>query len=161
MTDTRVEDDFRIEGSGVDIEGTMNEIHARLRARREQAEAQGLDYDSYADGRYPLPPNAVLSRDVYDAVRHVQLASDKVNVEMLLTETRLPVIGGLVHRARKVLHELVLFYVRRLAARQTSFNQQTALALTAIVGEMEAEARRNRTHTAEGEGSQDQIELQP
>ena len=122
---------------------------------------EGLDYDAYANGRYPLPPNAALSRDVYDAVRHVQLACDKVNVEMILTETRLPVVGSLIHRVRRLLHELVLFYVQRLAARQTSFNQQTASALTAIVREMEAEARRNRAHIADREASQDQVDLQP
>jgi hypothetical protein len=160
MTDTRVEDDFQIEGSDVDVEGVVQEVHARLRTRREQAEARGLDYDSYADGRYPLPLNAVVSRDVYYALRRVQMACDKVNVEMMLTETRLPVVGGVVHRIRRVLHQLVLFYVQRLAARQTSFNQQTSLALTAIVREMEAEARRDSDRIAKGEASQDRVDLQ-
>ena len=161
MTDTTVEDDFQIEGSDVDVEGVVQEVHARLRARREQAEARGLDYDSYADGRYPLPPNAVVGRDVYYALRRVQMACDKVNVEMMLTETRLPVVGGLVHRIRRALHELVLFYVQRLAARQTSFNQQTAWALTTIVRDMEAQARKNRTHIAETEGSQGRVDIEP
>lgn len=161
MTDTRVEEDFQIEGSDVDVEGVVQEIHARLRTRREQAEARGLDYDSYADGRYPLPLNAIVSREVYYALRRVQMACDKVNVEMMLTETRVPVVGGLVHRIRRALHELVLFYVQRLAARQTSFNQQTASALATIVRDMEAQARKNCAHVAEPEGNQGQVDIEP
>jgi hypothetical protein len=153
MTDMGSEYDFQIEGNDIDVVGVVQRIQARIRDRREKAEAQGLDYDSYTGGLYPLPPNATLGRDVYYALRRVQMACDKVNVDMMLTETRLPMIGGLVHRVRRVFHELVLFYVERLAARQTRFNQQTSSALTAIVREMEVEARRSRMQTAEPKGA--------
>lgn len=132
----------------------MQQIRARIRDRRAEARARGLDFEAYADGLYPLPPDAILSRDLYEAVRHVSLGYDKVNVEMALTESRLPLIGGLVQRLRAALHELVLFYVNRLAARQVRFNEQTARALTTLVRDLEAEVRDLRARLAELEANQ-------
>jgi len=139
---------FEIEAPDLDAEAVMQEIRARLRARRAEAQARGLDWEAYADGLYPLPPDAVLSRDLYEAVRHVGLGYDKIPVEMALTETRLPLVGGLAHRLRAALHELALFYVNRLAARQMRFNEQTARALTALVRDLDAEVRDLRARLA-------------
>ncbi|MBN1135179.1 MAG: hypothetical protein JXM73_01245 [Anaerolineae bacterium] len=135
MTDTS----FDLEAPDLDTEAVMREIRARIRARRAEAKAKGLDFEAYAEGLYPLPPDALFGRDLYEAVRYVGLGWDKVGVEMALTESRLPLIGGLVQRLRAALHELVLFYVNRLAARQVRFNEQTARALAALVGDLEAE----------------------
>ncbi len=132
---------FRIEAPDLDAETIMQEIRARLRARREQAEVQGLDFEAYADGLYPLDADAVLSRELHEAVRSAGLGYDKVNVEMMLTETQMPLLGGVVHRVRSALHELVLFYVNRLALRQTHYNEQTARALVAMVRDVEEELR--------------------
>jgi hypothetical protein len=134
-------DVFEIEAPDLDTETIMQEIRGRLRARREQAKMRGLDFEAYADGLYPLEPDAVLSRDLHEAVRCAGLGYDKVNVEMMLTETRLPLVGGMAHRVRAALHELVLFYVNRLAFRQIHFNEQTARALVALVRDLEAEVR--------------------
>ena len=141
MTDAEPTDSFTIEGSDIDAEAIMQEIRARIRARRAEARAQGLDFQAYADGLYPLPPDAVFGRDLYEAVRYVSLGYDKVGVEMALTETRLPLIGGLVHRLRAALHEVVLFYVNRLASRQVRVNEQMARTLTLLVHDLEAEVR--------------------
>jgi hypothetical protein len=54
----------------------------------------------------------------------------------------------LVQRLRAALHELVLFYVNRAAARQVRFNEQTARALTALVRDLEAEVRDLRARLA-------------
>ena len=146
--------EFQIEGADIDAEEIMQEIRARIRARRAEAKARGLDFEAYADGLYPLPAHAVFSRDLYEAARHVSLGYDKVSVEMALTETQVPLIGGLVHRFRSALHGLVLFYVNRLAARQTYFNEQTARALTALIRDLEAEVRDLRARLADLEAGQ-------
>jgi hypothetical protein len=159
MTDEFMGDDrtvdFEIQGDDIDAEAIMQEIRARIRARRAEASARGLDFEAYADGLYPLPPDAILSRDLYEAVRHTGLGYDKIHVNMALTETRLPLVGRLVHRLRAALHELVLFYVNRLAARQVRFNQQTARALAALVRDLEAEVRDLRARLAELEARQE------
>jgi hypothetical protein len=146
---------FEIEGKDIDAEAIMQEIRARIRARRAEAKARGVDWEAYADGLYPLPPDAVLSRDLYEAVRFAGLSYDKIGVEMALTETRLPIFGRLVRRVRAALHELVLFYVDRLAARQTRFNEQTARALTFLVRDLEAEVRSLRARVSELEAEQE------
>jgi hypothetical protein len=132
---------FEIEGNDIDIEAIMQEIRARVRARRAVAKARGLDWEAYADGLYPVPPDAVLSRDLHEAVRYAGLDYDKIPLEMMLTDTRFPLLGRLVQRVRSALHELVLFYVNRLAARQVRFNEQTARALALLVHDLEAEVR--------------------
>ncbi len=143
------DDRFEIEAPDLDAEALMQEIRARIRARRAEAKARGLDWEAYADGLYPLPADAVLSRDLYEAVRRAALGYDKVNVEMALTETRLPIVGGLAQRLRAALHELVLFYVNRQAARQIRFNEQSARALALLVRDLEAEVRDLRARLAE------------
>lgn len=139
---------FELEAPDLDTEAIMQEIRARLRARRAEARARGLDWEAYADGLYPVSPDAVLSRDLYEAVRHAGLGYDKILVEMALTETRLPLVGGLAHRLRAALHELVLFYVNRLAARQVRVNEQAARALALLVRDLEAEVRDLRARLA-------------
>ena len=152
---------FDLEAPDLDAEAIMREIRARIRARRAEAKARGLDFEAYADGLYPLPPDALFSRDLYEAVRYVGLGWDKVGVEMALTESRLPLVGGLVQRLRTALHELVLFYVNRLAARQIRFNEQTARALTILVRDLEAEIAdlRARVTALEGDRSSKQRTL--
>lgn len=151
MTDTP----FDLEAPDLDTEAIMREIRARIRARRAEAKARGLDFEAYADGLYPVPADALFSRDLYEAVRYVGLGWDKVGVEMALTESRLPLIGGLVRRLRAALHQLVLFYTNRLAARQVRVNEQTARALTVLVRDLEAEITGLRARLAALESSQD------
>jgi hypothetical protein len=148
-------DSLGLEAPGVDAEAIMQEIRARIRARRARAKAQGLDWEAYADGLYPLPPDAILSRDLYEAVRYAGLGYDKVTVEMALTESRLPLVGRVVQRVRAALHELVLFYVNRMAARQIRFNEQTARALALLVRDLEAEVRDLGSRLAELEAKQE------
>ncbi len=144
MTDTP----FDLEAPDLDTEAIMREIRARIRARRAEAKARGLDFEAYADGLYPVPADALFSRDLYEAVRYVGLGWDKVGVEMALTESRLPLIGGLAQRLRAALHQLVLFYTNRLAARQVRVNEQTARALTLLVCDLEAELSSLRARLA-------------
>lgn len=145
MTDHDPTPHIQIEGDDIDTEAIMQEIRARIRARRAEAKARGLDWEAYADGLYPRPPDAILSRDLHEAIRHLGLGYDKIPVEMALTETRLPLVGGLLHRVRASLHELVLFYVNRLAARQVRWNEQVARALVTLIGDLETEVRGLRT----------------
>ncbi len=143
-----------IEAPDLDAEKIMQQIRARIRARRAQSKARGLDLEAYADGLYPLPPGAVFSRELYESVRYVSVGYDKVNVAPALTETRLPVIGGLVQRLRANLHTLVLFYVNRMAAQQIHFNEQVTRSLAAMVKDLETEVRDLRDRLAELEGDQ-------
>jgi hypothetical protein len=48
-----------------------------------------------------------------------------LEVHSQVQPSRIPIIGGLVTRLKQALHQLVLFYVRDLAAQQNAFNAQT------------------------------------
>jgi hypothetical protein len=74
---------------------------------------------------------------------------------MALTESRLPLVGGVAQRLRAALHELVLFYVNRLAARQIRFNEHTARALVVLVRDLEAEVRELSARIAELEAERE------
>lgn len=149
------EADLNVIGNDIDAEALMQQIRARLRARRAEAEARGLDFKAYAEGLYPLKPDAVLSRDLYEAVRRLELSYDKVSVDLALTETRLPLLKGLVQRVRLTVHALVLFYVNRLAARQVRFNEQATRALVAVVRDLESEVTDLRARLAQLEQKAD------
>jgi hypothetical protein len=149
------EADFNVAGDDINAEAIMQQIRARLRARRAGARARGLDFEAYAEGLYPLKADAVFSRDLYEAVRRLELSYGNVSVDLALTETRLPLIKGLVQRVRGALHALVLFYVNRLAARQVRINEQTTRALVALVRDLEAEVTDLRARLAQLEQKAD------
>jgi hypothetical protein len=145
---------FDLEAAALDTEAIMHEIGTRVRTHRAEALAKGLEWQAFADGLYPLPPGATLSRELYEAIRHLELGNEKIHVEMYLTETRLPLISGLVHRLRTALHELVLFYVNRLAAKETRVHEETTHALAMLVRDLEIELRDLRERVAVLEASQ-------
>lgn len=149
------ESDLNVAGDDINAEAIMQQIRARLRARRAEAKARGLDFKAYAEGLYPLKADAVLSRDLYEAVRRLELSYGNVSVDLALTETRLPLIKGLVQRVRGALHALVLFYVNRLAARQVRINEQTTRALVALVRDLDAEVTDLRARLAQLEQEAD------
>lgn len=159
MTSQPVSDDwteqFDLEAAALDTEAIMHEIRSRIRTRRAEALAKGMDWQALAEGLYPLPPGATLSRELYEAIRHLELGYDKISVEMYLTETRLPLIGSLAHRLRAALHQLVLFYVNRLAAKETRVHEETTHALATLVRDLEAEIRDLRDRIAVLEVSQE------
>jgi hypothetical protein len=155
MTDVEPVPSFEIQGQDIESAEIEQKVLARSQARRAEAEAEGLDFEAYASGRYPLPANAIFSRELYQALEQVRFSHDKVNVEMDLTETRLPLLGGLVHRLRAGIHELVLFYINRLEARQMIFNEQTGRALAILARDLEAQVRDLRSRLADLEADRE------
>lgn len=80
-----------------------------------------MEQDDVSD----LPSDLALGRldgDIYRQIAEA-MRSDKIHVEMNVRLPRIPIIGGIIKRLRIALHDLVLFYVRRLAKRQLAVNQ--------------------------------------
>ncbi len=59
-----------------------------------------------------------LPADVRRAMR-----SEALQIEMDVQPVTIPLIGGLLRRLRFMVHDLVLFYLRRLAGKQAAVNQ--------------------------------------
>lgn len=56
---------------------------------------------------------------------------DRLAVDMVLAPVPIPLIGGVIRRLQKLLHGIVLFYVRRLAEKQGAVNSVHAAWLSA------------------------------
>jgi hypothetical protein len=121
----------------LDAEAIMREIRERIRQRRTQAEAQGLDFDAIAQGEASGQATGRFSRELYGGLRQMRLSYNKVNVGPVLTTMRVPLVGGLLQAVRAQLHQLVLFYVNMLASRQSLFNQQVVETTTKLVQELD------------------------
>jgi len=71
-----------------------------------------------------------------DSVQHAS-----VPLEMEVRQSNVPLIGGLLNRIRRALHELVLFYVNKIVRRQTEINELYSVALQELVTLNQAQAQ--------------------
>lgn len=114
----------------LDIEVIMRQIRQYL------AQKQGEQVQVAVE----IPPTSLFTPQVYDELYRATQTSDKLHVTPYLTEVRIPVIGPVWQRLRSKLHELVIFYVNRLAEAMMVFNAHVVHALKGIVQGMDEEA---------------------
>ncbi|MCS6827518.1 MAG: hypothetical protein NZ553_12965 [Caldilinea sp.] len=69
----------------------------------------------------------------------IQDASTDVEIEV--RQSQLPIIGGLLHRIRRALHELVLFYTNKVVRRQAQVNDAYNVVLQELVALNRAQAQ--------------------
>lgn len=62
-------------------------------------------------------------------------------VEMEARQSHLPIIGGLLNRIRRALHELVLFYTNKVVRRQAQVNEAYNVVLQELVALNRAQAQ--------------------
>jgi len=77
-------------------------------------------------GAADLPP------EFYEHLYQARLAQSRLNVELLTTKSGAPLVGSLIDRMRVTVHQLVIFYVDRLAAKQAEVNNQILQALAVL-----------------------------
>lgn len=80
---------------------------------------------------------------VYDQLEEAGAVMGSIYVKPFLTPPHLPVIGGLWQRMRSAAHELVVFYVNRLAGAQAAFNREVVACLNALVEDLDTGGRAN------------------
>jgi hypothetical protein len=103
----------------------------------------------HLDARRAAPRNSVaasvhgdrFSERVYDALDEAGLLLDSIYVEPSLTPPHPPLVGGLLQKVRVQAHELVVFYVNRLAGLQAVFNREIVAALSALAGDLDRGGR--------------------
>jgi hypothetical protein len=139
MNNDDLEQIIEIRDSEIDAQAIMRQIRENMRQRRSMAEAQGLDYEAFAQGLYASPESARFDRSLYYDLRWLSTSYHKIGVGLSLTESRIPLVAPLVQRVRAALHHLVIFYTNKLAGRQTRFNEYVVRALTGLVKELEKE----------------------
>lgn len=82
-----------------------------------------------------------LPAQYYEHLYQAGISYNQIDVDLLVTPNRIPFIGPLLQWVRTKLHEVILFYVNRLAANQIQVNTQLLQALNVLGEQLEKEAR--------------------
>ncbi len=148
MSDTdNVDGVVEIRASEIDVEAILGQIRESLHRRREAAQAQGLDFDALAKGVYQEDAER-LDAAVYSNLRRLNAVYNRITVKQYVSPRHMPLIGGLVQRARAALHDLVIYYVNTLGSKQILVNETTVRLFNALLAEMEQDAARTRQEMA-------------
>lgn len=113
----------------VDIEGIMREVRAEVLAKKS-ARIKNSPMATGVGGRR-FPPA------FYDHLYQAGLTFDVSTIELHVTKIPIPIIGPIVERLRQKFHELVLFYVNKLAAEQAEVNEHLLSAISVLSQELE------------------------
>ncbi len=113
----------------VDIESIMRDVRAEVLAKKS-ARIQNSPLASGVGGRR-FPPA------FYDHLYQAGLTFDVSTVELHVTKIPIPIIGTIIESFRQKFHQLVLFYVNKLAAEQTQVNENLLSALSILSQELE------------------------
>lgn len=135
---------IEIHDPDIDPEQIMAEIRRRIVQRRQELGYDQRSFPTYGAAVYQgEPPDIPFDRDLHYFLRLANLHFAEAETEPVLAEssaTRIPVLGRLWQLIRGGAHNLVLFYVNRAIAHQTSVNGYLVSALnrlTAIVEEQQ------------------------
>ena len=113
----------------VDIETIMRDVRAEVLAKKS-ARIQNSPMASGVGGRR-FPP------EFYDHLYQAGLTFDVSTVDLHVTRIPIPIIGPIVEKLRQKFHELVLFYVNKLAADQAEVNENLLSAISILSQELE------------------------
>lgn len=115
----------------INIEAIMQEIRQQILAKKDVVRTPGST-PLFVQGRR-LPPA------FYEHLYQAGLAHHQIGVSLHVSKSSTPLIGPLLDRARQVAHQLVIFYVNKLAAEQIQFNTHILHALNLLAQELEKE----------------------
>lgn len=106
---------------------TVNIEHVMQEVRREIL-------DRKLPGQVRLPPASSGSQppEYYEELFRAALAQSRVEIDLLVTPTRVPIIGPIVDFLRSKFHELVVFYINRSAMNQAKVNNHILAALSIL-----------------------------
>lgn len=114
--------------SGDQVDPPVNVEHVMQEVRREILERK-LPGQVF----HPEIPRSQRP-EFYEELFRASLAQSRTEVDLLVTPTRVPLIGPVVDFVRRKFHELVVFYINRSAMNQAKVNNHILAALN-IVGQ--------------------------
>ena len=130
----------------VDAEVIMSRIRAAIQERRLASGLDVAEFDVLANGAGAHPTLEDLRRDLACLI----VATRYNGVDMVLSDVRPSLVSGLIQRFRAALHEVILFYVNRLAAQQASVNRLTLRTLQTAFQLIEVQQARLEALEREG-----------
>jgi hypothetical protein len=114
----------------IDIEAIMREVRAEVLAKKSTRARQGALAIEVSGRRF--------SPEFYDHLYQAGLTFDVAESKPDVTRSAIPLLGPLLERIRRKFHELVIFYVNRVAADQSEVNKHLLNSLTVLSRELEA-----------------------
>ena len=115
-------------GEPVDIEHAMQEVRREI-----------LDRKLPGQVRLPAAADSNQRPEYYEELFRAALAQSRLEVDLLVTPTRVPLIGPIVDALRRKFHELVVFYINRSSMNQAKVNHHVLAALSILGRDESAE----------------------
>ena len=138
-----VPDDWlEIDDPEIDPAEIVEWIRSRIDQRREALGEPRDDFPTFGAAAYPGEPEGEFDVDLYYHLRQANEAYPQVGVGSDLVPSpvsRLPLVGRLWARVRTEAHNLVLFYLNKLAGQQAAVNRHLVSALNRLVIQVEAQ----------------------
>ncbi|MCC9075702.1 hypothetical protein FKZ61_006185 [Litorilinea aerophila] len=91
----------------------------------------------------PMPPEPI---DIGDRMKALDALAESIQdashaMEMEVRQSNVPIIGGLLNRLRRALHELVLFYANKIVRRQSEVHAAYYAVLQELISLNRAQAQ--------------------
>lgn len=140
------EDFIEIQDPEIDPAQIMEQIRERIRRRREELGYPRKVFPTFGAAAYPGEPEGEEhDPDLYYYLRQANEHYYQLGVELILVpspRSRIPLIGPLLDRIRREAHNLVLFYVNKLAQRQVAVNRYLVSTLNRMAVQIQEQQRR-------------------
>jgi hypothetical protein len=140
--DIEIPDDLiEIHDPQIDPAQIMEQIRERIRRRREELGYPRQQFPTFGAAAYPGEPEGEdFDADLYHHLRKVNDVYYQVDVGISLAPspaTQLPILGRLWKRIRQEAHNLVLFYVGKLARQQVAINRHMVSTLNRMAVQLQ------------------------
>jgi hypothetical protein len=130
----------------IDPARIMEEIRGRIQRRREELGYPRQIFPTFGAAAYPGEPGGEdYDIELYFHLRRANETYHQIGVESLIVPSlwsSIPILGPLWDRIRREAHNLVLFYVNKLAQRQATVNRHLVSTLNRMVLQIQEQQRR-------------------
>ncbi len=137
----------------IDPAQIMEQIRERIRRRREELGYPSQAFPSFGAAEYPGEPvGEEYDADLYYHLRRANEQYHRLEVDLLLSPSpfssrlsAIPILGRWWERIRREAHQLVLFYLNRLAQQQVKVNRHLVSTLNRMAVQIQEQQRRIRS----------------
>ena len=142
-----LEEIIEIRDPEINVAETMEEIRRNIRRRHNETRGGKVTFPNFDATVIPdAEPTEEMERVLHHHLSQANLHYDKIGVALQFMPRPVPLIGRLWTAFRREAHNLVIFYVNTLAARQITFNDHVLRALNTlaqmVMGKSQAEVVR-------------------
>jgi len=134
---TEFESSIRVNDPDIQVEQVKDQVANRIRARREEARAQGLDYDHLTDSDVIVPGSQEATTDLRARLRELDSMSQEIGGSLVVRDRQFPLLNRFFFGVEMLLHKLVVKYVNRMAGRQLVFDKSVTEVMADLVARLE------------------------